>query len=129
MTTISNDACKLWRVGLNLIGEVLMIPFEVEVRENAYDDEYHCCAANSGKLVIAMRGAFLLEVYTIDADNETFEKTDTINLKREILANGNPGFDFKWKKDIVHDLRFTDETDKVLRVTFTRENNYCSALI
>ena len=28
MTTISADSCKLWRVGANLIGEVLTIPFD-----------------------------------------------------------------------------------------------------
>jgi hypothetical protein len=27
---MSSDSCKLWQVGTNLIGEVIMIPFEGE---------------------------------------------------------------------------------------------------
>lgn len=109
MTTISDDACKLWRVGANLFGEVLMIPFEGAKDLDEEDEHFHCCASNSGNMVVVLRGSFSLEVYLVDAEGEKFDKKDTINLKREILANGNPGFDFKWKKDEVYDIRFLDE--------------------
>lgn len=76
-----------------------------------------------------MRGSFSLEVYNVDAEGEKFDKKDTINLKREILANGNPGFDFKWLKDVVHDIRFYDEEDKSIRVCFTCEGKYTEAIV
>jgi hypothetical protein len=76
-----------------------------------------------------MRGSFSLEVYIVDAEGEKFDKKDTVNLKREILANGNPGFDFKWLKDVVHDIQFHDEEDKSVRVCFTSEGKYMEAII
>lgn len=76
-----------------------------------------------------MRGSFSLEVYTVDAEGEKFDKKDIINLKREILANGNPGFDFKLLKDIVHDIQFNDEEDKAVRVCFTNEGKYKEAVV
>jgi hypothetical protein len=111
MTTISSDSCKLWRVGANLIGEVIMIPFEGESREDREDEDFHCCASSNGDRVIVMRGSFGLEVFIVDPEGVNFERKDKINLKREILANNYPGFDFDWNKDIVHDVRFLDVED------------------
>ena len=121
MTTISSDACKLWRVGANLIGEVIMIPFEGDSKEDKDDDHFHCCASSCGTFVIVMRGAFSLDVYKVDAEGESFERKEKINLKREILANNNPGFEFDWNKDTVHDVRFLDVEDKYVLVSFTKD--------
>ena len=121
MTTISSDSCKLWRVGANLIGEVIMIPFEGESLEDKDDQYFHCCASGNGDLVIVMRGAFFLEVYTVDAEGVNFDKKDKINLRREILASGNAGFDFDFVKDIVHDVRFLDPEDKQILIEFTKD--------
>ena len=129
MTSMSSDSCKLWKLGANLIGEVIMIPFEGEVKEDMYDDEFHCCPSNSGQNVVVMRGSFTLDVYIIDEENEKFEKKDTINIKREILAGGNPGFNFVWRKDIVHDLKFFDLKDNRFKVNFSKDNNFMSAII
>lgn len=76
-----------------------------------------------------MRGSFTLDVYIIDEENEKFEKKDTINIKREILAGGNPGFNFVWRKDIVHDIKFFDLTDTRFKVNFSKDNNFMSAII
>jgi hypothetical protein len=121
MTTISSDSCKLWRVGANLIGEVIMIPFEGESLEDRDDQYFHCCASGNGDQVIVMRGAFFLEVYTVDAEGVHFERKDKINLKREILACGNAGFEFDFVKDIVHDVRFLDPEDKQILIEFTKD--------
>jgi hypothetical protein len=121
MTTISSDACKLWRVGANLIGEVIMIPFEGESKEEKEDDHFHCCASSSGNFVIVMRGSFFLDIYKVDAEGERFERKEKINLKREILANNNPGFEFDWLKDTVHDVRFLDVEDQYILVSFTKD--------
>ena len=70
-----------------------MIPFEdADDEEEFLDSEFHCCVDNSGKYLIAMHGSFKLDVYVIENDGDKFEKRDTINILREILANGNPGF-------------------------------------
>lgn len=80
MVTVSSDSCKLWQVGGNLIGEVIMIPFEGEPKNDLEDWRFRSCVSSDGKIVVAMRGTFHLEVFFVDSDNDKFTRKDTINL-------------------------------------------------
>ena len=100
-----------------------MIPFEeVDEEEQYLNHEFHCCVDNSGKYLIAMHGSFKLDVYIVEDEGEKFEKRYTINLTREILANGNPGFTFSRTLDTVTELKFDGDQCDVVRVSLIKNN-------
>jgi hypothetical protein len=124
MATLSSDSCKLWRVGIRLIADIVSIPLDDLLQEEKDDDNFHCCVNNQGTSIVIMRGTFNLEIFAVDTEKETFVRKDKINLKREIIANRQmaPGFEFDWSKETVFDLRYTDDSATSLRLSFSHQN-------
>jgi FAD synthase len=76
---------------------------------DADDSKFHCCVSGDGKIIVTMRGSFILEVFIVDAENDKFERRNKISLMTEIIASKQfPGFEFE-KRDIMHNVRFDED--------------------
>lgn len=79
------------------------------------------CVGSTLNRVVVHRGNLIFTVYEING--EAFNKTDTIDLQKEIKACGNPGFNLVIG-DKVTDLRFLDAESNNLRVYFTKSKEH-----
>ena len=81
---------------------------------NDKDDEVSkplCAIDNKAELVIIYRGGLEFNLYKIHDRNE-YTKTDSINIRKEILANGYEGmFEFAASRDSVDDVLFIGGDD------------------
>ena len=105
MVSSSPDLTKVWKVVNCLLGGIINIPGNLE-------DEYKeekvlplACVNNHGTLAATYRGKLNFSIYELK-DQETFLKKDTINLRREIIANGILDFPFTPGRDIVRKIKF-----------------------
>ena len=74
---------------------------------------------NEGALVIIYRGGLEFNLYTVH-DRSEFSKKDTINLRKEIMANGHEGmFEFAASRDSVDDVAFLGDNPTHFRVYLT----------
>ena len=107
MVTISPDLTKIWKVVHNLLGNIVSIPGDL-VNEFKEDNVAPlACVNNKGTLVVTYRGKLHFHVYELKGvDHETYKKKESINLRREIVANGNPDFPFTPNRDLVRRIKF-----------------------
>lgn len=74
---------------------------------------------NDGSVIIIYRGGLEFNLYTVH-DRSEYSKKDTINLRKEILANGHEGmFEFAASRDSVDDVAFLGDNPTHFRVYLT----------
>lgn len=105
IVTISNDLCKVWKIVQNLLGVACSIPGNLEP-DLVEEGVLPVAAINNKCTVVAIyRGKLNFVLYEIN-EQESFKKKDTINLRREIIANGYDEFNYTPGRDRVTEIRF-----------------------
>ena len=108
MVSISTDMCKVWKIVNNLMGTVTVIPGS---QDNEHKEDSVLPVAtvdNNCSLVATYKGKLHFQIYKL-GEGDNFKKQDTINLRREIIANG------------INDFNFTPQRDKVTKLCFLGE--------
>lgn len=77
------------------------------------------CSSDDASIVITHRGNMKFTVYNCKEANSCSKK-DSIDLVKEVRANGNAGFNCD-KGDKVTDLRLVED-DKLLRVDYSKKD-------
>ena len=88
-----------------LIGGIVSIPGSEEDESKADKVVPLACVNNTGTLVASYRGKLHFHIYQLK-DQETYLRKDTINLRKEIIANGNSDFPYTPQRDSVRKIRF-----------------------
>ena len=111
MISISPDKCKIWRIVNNLMGTHCVIPGTEDA--DVIEDNVAPVAtvSDSCSLVAIYRGKLHFKIYSIP-QAESFQKKDTINLRREIIANGISTFNFTPQRDKVTKMKFLGDGDE-----------------
>ena len=78
------------------------------------------CANTGATQVVVHRGKFIFTVYLCEGQDVT--KTGEVNLVKEVVANGNPGFSWS-QSDKVTEVRIVEE-DSILRVDFNKDKEH-----
>lgn len=78
------------------------------------------CINTGATTAVVHRGKLIFTVYLCEGTDVT--KKDEVNLMKEVVANGNPGFNWT-QSDKVTDVRIVEE-DSILRVDFTKEKEH-----
>ena len=111
MVSICKQSTKVWKVLQNIMGSFLTVP---QKDVNDKDDEVSkplCAIDNKAELVIIYRGGLEFNLYKIH-DRSEYTKKDSINIRKEILANGHEGmFEFAASRDSVDDVLFVGGDD------------------
>lgn len=101
------------------MGSFLTIPQKDAADKDDEVSKPLCCIDNSGEIIIIYRGGLEFNIYIIH-DRNSYSKKDTINLRKEILANGHEGmFEFAATRDSVDDVTFLGENPTHFRVYLT----------
>jgi hypothetical protein len=117
MVTTANDEAKVWKFQNGLIIEANSIPADEPTDLNQHPMS---CSSTNASTVVVHRGKLVFTVYLCEGCDVT--KKDEINLVKEVVANGNPGFSWT-QADRVTDLRMVEE-DSILRVDFTKDKEH-----
>ena len=119
MVSICKQSTKVWKVLQNIMGSFMTVP-QKDVSDK--DDEVSrplCAIDNLGENIIIYRGGLEFNLYQIHDRNE-YSKKDTVNLRKEILANGHEGtFEFAASRDSVDDVAFLGDQPTHFRVYLT----------
>ena len=105
MTSISHDVCKVWRIVNNLMGTHCVIPGNLDSDTTEETVAPVATVSDNGGLVALYRGKLHFQIYQIP-NAEEYKKQDTINLRREIIANGVSTFNFTPQRDRVTKMKF-----------------------
>lgn len=118
MVTCSPELTKIWKVVHNLIGIIVTIPGNIE--DEHKEEKVHplVCVNNHGTLAVTYRGKLHFHVYNLiakgdegnvagqkKAEADSFVKKESINLRREIIANGVNDFNFTPVRDQVSKIK------------------------
>lgn len=97
--------CKVWKIVGNLMGQVIVIPGNLDNEHKEESVPPKAAIDNACQLVATYRGKLHFQIYELKG-NDDYKKKDTINLRREIIANG------------INDFNFTPQRDSVTRIKF-----------
>ena len=104
LVSICTQDCRIWKVLNNLLGCVITIPATLD--EEHKEERVLPMAVVNNKCTIAAiyRGKLMFQIYEL-REQETFRKKETINLRRELIANGVNNFDFTPSRDTIRKIR------------------------
>lgn len=117
IVTTAHNEVKVWKIQNNLIVNAYSIPGNEPKSEEQLPLS---CVNDTASIVVVHRGNLIFTVYNVTGQDP--RQTDTIDLEKEVKANGNPGFELVIG-DKVTDLRLLQD-DMILRVSFTK-NKQC----
>lgn len=105
MVTISSDLLKIWKVAQKSLGCIITMPGDLDKQSVEEKVLPRATINNKGTLLVSYVGKLHLHLYEIK-DHESYQKKDTINLRREIIANGVVDFNYTPGRDSVRSFRF-----------------------
>ena len=116
MVTVSPEQTKVWKVVHNMVGAIVSIPGNLEDEHREEKVPPLAIVNNKGTLVVTYRGKLQFHVYELK-DQDSYQKKDSINLRREIIANGINDFNYTPQRDAVREIKFLGGNDEThLRV-------------
>ena len=93
MVGISQDMCKVWKIVNNLMGPACTIQTEPDDPHQEITVMPLATVDNQGSLLAIYRGKLHFQIMEIRGPTEATKK-DTVNLRRELIANGTNDFNF-----------------------------------
>ena len=116
--SVSKECVKSWSYDGARASNYVTIPKEEDSQTRVL-----ACINNKGDFLAVYLGQFKFKLYSVDRSKNSYDLKQEINLEQELIQNGNEGFKYDVLSDIVTEIRFLGEGEK-LHISYQKHKEY-----